>query len=129
MSNNFSKENLIMLIKSANDDIELLAFLSESLNSFVEYQQAIYQQEIYMMMFSHNNQSKEDYQDKVVQLDKSRTACHNAVIASVNAMNRLAEQRGIPTIYDGIISEDSPYRRQVADTVINFINTIISERR
>ena len=60
--------------------------------------------------------------------DKTRTRCHNAVIAQVNCLNRLAEEAGIPPLYDGVVSEERPYRRQVADAVLDFVRDSILNR-
>ena len=34
---------------------------------------------------------------------------------NVNVLNRLAEKNTLPPFYDGKVSQDRPYRREVAD--------------
>ena len=63
-----------------------------------------------------------------MQLDNTRTACHNVVLDSINILNRLAEQHGIPSIYDGNVVREQPYRREVADAVLGYVEKTIQER-
>ena len=43
-------------------------------------------------------------------------------------LNRLAEKENIPAVYEGIVSEDRPYRRELADAVLEYIRDIIKNR-
>ena len=61
-------------------------------------------------------------------MDRMRTTCHNAVIANVSIMNRLAEQTGLPPVYDGIVSEERPYRTELADAILAFVANVITYR-
>ena len=68
------------------------------------------------------------YQEEIGNMDQQRTNRHNAIIANISVLNRLAEQSGLPPVYDGVISRDQPYRRQIADAVLNYVRDIILER-
>ena len=57
-----------------------------------------------------------------------RTYNLNAVIAQVNLLNRMAEEASLPPFYDGVVSEERPYRRELADAVLAFINDVIIQR-
>jgi hypothetical protein len=61
-------------------------------------------------------------------MDRKRTSCHNAVLANVSMLNRMAAMAGLPPVYEGVISEDQPYRRQVADAVLEYVHKIIQDR-
>jgi hypothetical protein len=37
-------------------------------------------------------------------------------------LNRMAAMAGLPSVYEGTISEDQPYRRQVADAVLEYVH-------
>ena len=71
----------------------------------------------------------EEYKDNVSKLDKMRTVNHNSVIANVNLLNRLAEKNGLQPVYDGIVSEERPYRREIANAVLDYVESIIKNRR
>ena len=128
MTNSFSVGNLNRLIMAAYYDMELMDFISERLSSFEDYHQAIYEQSIYLRLYSGKNQSGEEYREKRTQMEERRTSAHNAILASVKALNRLASERGISIIYDGVVSEDVPYRRMVADAVLAYVESIILNR-
>ena len=76
-----------------------------------------------------NNSSKEEHKDTIANLDKSRTLQHNALLGNVNLLNRLAENNKLPLVYDGIISHERPYRREVANSVLEYIDFTINNRR
>ena len=61
-------------------------------------------------------------------LDRSRTVAHNAVISGVKILNRMAKQADLPPVYDGIVSEARPYRREVANAVFAYIEDVIRNR-
>lgn len=44
-------------------------------------------------------------------------------------LNRMASKAGVGPIYGGTVSEEMPYRRQVADAVLEYVESIISDRR
>ena len=71
----------------------------------------------------------EEYKDNVSKLDKMRTVNHNSVIANVNLLNRLAEKNGLQPVYDGIVTEERPYRREIANAVLDYVESIIKNRR
>lgn len=121
-------ENLERLFKAIHDDSELLEFVLGSIKSFGHYHQAIMDMETWLKLYDYSNLSREEYQDKRTQLDKYRTTCHNAVLSSINILNRLAAKYSIPSIYDGTVSEEQPYRREVADAVIQYMEDVIKKR-
>ena len=111
------------------EDNELLDILYSSIKSFEEYHLAIYEMESWMKVYSYKSVDKEEYQSKVTDMDRRRTMCHNSVLSSVNILNRLAAKENLPLVYDGIVSEERPYRREVANAVLEYVENIIKNRR
>ena len=129
MSQTISKEDLYKLFEIAFDDSELLSMIEDCLKTFEEYHQAIYEMETWVKLYNHNNVQQKEYQEKVSEMDSRRRNCHNAVLASVNILNRIATQFNIDLIYNGTVSEDTPYRREVADAVLGYVESVVAERK
>ena len=129
MKYHINVENLNNLFITAQNDTEMLSFLYDCHKSFSDYHQAIFKSESWRRLYNEKNTPTKDYQEKVRAFEDSRTSCHNAVLSYMNALNRMAGSLDIPAIYDGTISEDKPYRRQVADAVLAYVESIIIERR
>ena len=123
----FDRNSLRELIYLSVDDKELLDMIYDALISFERYHAAIYEMETKMKLYYGAMDSLE-YRKMENELDKLRTSCHNAVIANVGMLNRMAEEKGIPPIYDGVVSEERPYRRELADAILGYVSEIISER-
>ena len=123
----FDRNSLKELVYLSFDDKELLDMIYDALISFERYHSAIYDMETKKKLYCGAMDSL-DYRKMENELDKLRTACHNAVIANVAMLNRMAEQKGIPPIYDGVVSEDRPYRRELADAILGYVSGIINER-
>ena len=68
------------------------------------------------------------YQEEIGEMDRRRTSSHNAVISNISLLNRLAEQAGLPPVYEGVISREQPYRRQIADDVLDYVRDVILAR-
>ena len=115
------------LIRKSGNDPELLEAVQDALMSFEEYHRTIYSMEIRKQLLAASG-DPERYRSETDAMDRSRTAAHNSVLACVSMLNRMAAQAGLPPVYDGTVSEDQPYRRQVADSVLGFVQEIILER-
>jgi len=129
MNYQINVQNLNKLFEAVRDDPEMLSILYNVLQSFSDYHQAIFKSVSWRRLYNEKNTPTKDYQEKVRAFEDSRTSCHNAVLSYMNALNRMAGSLDIPAIYDGTISEDKPYRRQVADAVLAYVESIILERR
>lgn len=70
----------------------------------------------------------EEYRSRVMELDQRRTVRHNSVIANVSVLNRLAENAALAPVYEGVVSKERPYRRQVADAVLDYVQSVIRNR-
>lgn len=129
MTNQFSAQTFHALLAGAQDDPELLEFFSDCLASFRAYQSAIVEMEGWMKLYRPKTLGVQAYQDRCTELDAARTRCHNAVLANIGALNRMAAAQGLEPVYDGTVSEDQPYRRQVADAVLAYLHTLLTERQ
>lgn len=124
-----TRESIAGLAAFYADDVEILEVIDEVLNSFADYHNSIYKMETSLLTLNQNDMGTADYQSLVSSLDSGRTISHNAVIVNVSMLNRLAELAGQPPIYEGVISKERPYRREVANAVLEFVQEVISDRR
>ena len=124
----FDRNSLKELVYLSFDDKEFLDMIYDALISFERYHSAIYDMETKVKLY-YGAMDSLDYRKMENEHDKVRTACHNAVLANVNMLNRMAEQKGIPPISDGTVSEERPFRREVANAILEYVAEIIRERR
>ena len=122
-----NRKALDNLIQACKADSELLEIIQDALRSFEEYHTAIYSMEIRKQLLAGTVDALQ-YQEEIGEMDRRRTSSHNAVISNISLLNRLAEQAGLPPVYEGVISRDQPYRRQIADAVLDYVRDIILAR-
>ena len=116
------------LIAKHADDGEMTGVILEALESFENYHQAIYRLELKRELYLHGAMDQETYREEIPYLDGIRTTKHNAVISNVKLLNRLAEQEGFEPFYAGVVSEERPYRTELADAVLQFVSETIDNR-
>lgn len=121
-------DTIIKLIEIYKDNTKVIKSIERCIMSFEEYHSSIYKMETWMKIYE-NNSSKEEHKDTIANLDKSRTLQHNALLGNVNLLNRLAEKNKLPLVYDGIITHKIPYRHEVANSVLEYIDFTINNRR
>ena len=124
----FCEETIIKLINIYRDDEKVLSIIERSITSFEEYHQAIFRMELWMKVYA-KAVSGEEYKNKVSSLDKLRTTNHKDVLGNVNLLNRLAQKNDLAPVYDGVVSHEQPYRREVANAILDYVEKIIKERR
>lgn len=122
-------ENLQKLIEVSRADNDALEFINDCIKSFEAYHASIMEMEFWLRLYDHKTLGREAYEDGLVSRDKARTSSHNAVLSSLRALNRMAERSGVEPIYDGMISEERPYRRLAANAVLAYLEEMIQERR
>ena len=120
-------ETLQKLFTLTGDDDELRQWVDDALQSFSAYHAAIYRAETWKKLYA-GAVDAETYRKTVTEQDHQRTACHNALLAQVSFLNKLAAQKGLAPVYDGVVSEERPYRRQVANAVLAFVESVIANR-
>ncbi len=116
------------LLEKNKKDSDIIELIENCLMSFEDYHRTVYRLEIYKQIYTGRSSDVEVYREQVANLDKSRTVCHNSVIANVRILNRLAAQQGCPPVYEGIVSEDRPYRREIANAVFAYVEQVIQNR-
>lgn len=121
-------ETLSRMIKFFKDDSETLDMIVMSLDAFEDYHQAIYQLEITRKLYANGAMDGDTYREQLQSRDVTRTRNHNALLAHVNLLNRLAEEARLPPFYEGEVSEEKPIRRQVADAILEFVRQVMIER-
>lgn len=128
MNEEINTETLKQLIAIHRDDPEMTEIITEALESFEKYHQAIYSLEIRRALYAQGAISSETYREVVPELDGIRTRRHNVLLSEVNMLNRLAEQAGLPPFYPGEVSEERPIRTWVADAVLDYVRQVIDDR-
>lgn len=128
MENKINKSSIEQLISRYADDKEMLDIIFNALSDFEDYHRRIYEMETKLKVYTPKSMNPEDYRDMRETLDRSRSSQHNMVIMNVGMLNRFAESENIPLIYEGIVSEERPYRRELANAVLAYVEEIIKNR-
>lgn len=122
------RETAAKLIEAYRSDTEALEMIEKALLSIEEYHAAIYEMEIKKAVLAASEPDAELYRTRIQALDRNRTVHHNAMLVQINILNRMAATADLPPIYDGTVSEEHPFRRQVADAALDFAQQIILNR-
>ena len=99
------------------------------LKGFEDYHKSIVEMEIQLKLYATGVLEREDYQSMVIELDKRRTMQHNSILTGVNILNRMAENCSLEPVYSGIVNTERPFRREVANAVLGYLESIIENRR
>ncbi len=123
-----NKNTITKLIELNKDDRKTLEFIKSCIDSFEQYHRAVFDDQMFQIFYAGGAIEGDEYREGRMEVDKKRTIYHNSVITNVSILNNLAEKAGLDPIYDGIVSEEKPYRRQVANAVFEYIESIINNR-
>ena len=123
-----NKDTITKLIELNKDDRKTLEFIKARIDSFEQYHRAVFDDQMFQIFYVGSAIEGDEYREGRTAVDKTRTIYHNSVITNVSILNRLAEKAGLDPIYDGVVSEERPYRRQVANAVFEYIESIINNR-
>ena len=121
-----SVESVALLLAAADE--EERDMIRDCVQSFGSYHEAVYRHELTKLLGSGVYSDSGEYRKAVTDADRTRTACHNAVITHVRILNRMCVNHGLPQFYDGVVSEEKPYRREVANAVFEYVEHIIHSR-
>ena len=121
-------ETINRLIQIYENDSMVIETIRNTIMEFEEYHYAIFEME-HFMRFRDRDMDASEYRDKVTELDSSRTRKHNSILTGIKIMNRLAEKHNLEPVYDGVVSEERPYRREVANAVLEYVEQVIKDRR
>lgn len=125
---NLNTEALNQLISHYQDDTDTMELISDTFDAFERYHAAIIKMETEKVILSHGNVDSNVWQERISALDQARTRAHNEVLMDIRILNRLAEGEGLQPIYAGMVSEEYPYRREVADAVMAYLSSLIDDR-
>lgn len=120
-------ETIEKLVEIYKYDLKMLSVMERCIMSFEEYHQTIFKMELWMKLYS-KSVAPEEYRDNISQMDKTRTVFHNSVLGNVRLLNKLAEKNELVPVYDGVVSEERPYRREVANAVFEYVEYLIKKR-
>ena len=81
-----------------------------------------------MKIFSNGNVDKDNYKIKLKSLINQELHTITLYWVMLNVLNRLAEKNTLPPFYDGKVSQDRPYRREVANGVLQYVEKIVKNR-
>ena len=120
-------ETVARLTEAYRDDAEALEMIADAFRAFASYHSAVLEDETFPLLRS-GDMDAEEYRTRRAEVDRRRTNLHNSLLAHVRILNRMAEQAGLGPLYEGLVSEERPYRRQVADAVFALLAEILSRR-
>lgn len=123
-----NKETIGKLIEKHKHDREALDFIKYCLDSFEQYHKAVFDDQMFQIIYGGGTLEGNEYREGRTSVDRTRTIHHNSVITHVNVLNEMAINGGFEPVYDGIVSEERPYRRQVANAVFEYIESVINNR-
>lgn len=108
-------------ILSSLCDADAKELIENMIRNAADYVQAV----IWMETAAANFAGREgdELRSAVAELDKSRSTVHNALISSVNIVNRICDMYGQPPIYFG-----GEERRRYGDFAMDLIEEIFENR-
>ncbi len=121
-------ETIKLLLTAHRNEPDILKFIKSALDSFEDYHRAVFDEQMFPIIYGGGATDAEAFREQAMSLDRKRTICHNSVIANVGILNRMAKNADLPLVYDGVVSEERPYRREVANAVFAYIEEIINNR-
>lgn len=119
--NEVSIQELFNLIK---EDPDGTSFVRESLQTFSTYSAAIFRMEMYKLTQGVDPSEASE----LSRLDESRSRAHDAVIAGVENLNYVCDKNKIPPIYNGTVARERPYRVEIADAVLLYVQKVMENR-
>jgi hypothetical protein len=120
-------EVISKLYNVCSDGMEL-EMIQSCVKSFHDYHKVIYDMETFIR-FKDKDMSREDYQYTFTNYDTRRTTCHNIVIQNIGILNRMAKSYGLEPVYTGEVSTQKPYRRILANEVLEYVEQIVKDRK
>ena len=117
------KEKFIKLVNAVGDDEDAIDLVKQLMDAAIGYVKAVYDMETELPFLSLHLKG-EEYKELYSALDRERSNKHEAAIARVKMINRLAEQVGQEPLFDGDPSE----RLQVAAFCIAVVDEIFQKR-
>lgn len=83
------------------DDFDVLDIIERTICSFGQYIEVIMRMEAAQGTRTSMIGDSSNYITIIESLDKSRKIIHDSIMTNLKIVNRLAEQKGLPPIYEG----------------------------
>lgn len=110
------KEKIEKLIEKENIQLDDIEFIDDIIVNFKKYIFFLQDTNTFPFLFK-NILSKDDYNDKIIQKDKTRTFAHNKAIDGMRQINRLCEIYDCEKIFD----LDLENRKKVKEEIEKFL--------
>ncbi len=110
-------------LEDPRDREDGLELLQQFADCAADYVQAVVRMEAALPVF-RLTLGAEEYRTRTGELDRRRTACHNALIDATRILNRMLESLGLPPLYGGDLSR----RRDVGDFAGAFVREMYDRR-
>ncbi len=123
-----NKESISKLLVVYKNNPDIVKFIKSAIDSFEDYHKAVFDEQMFPIIYGNGAMDAEAFREQAMALDRKRTIRHNSMIANVGILNRMAKNANLPPIYNGVVSEERPYRREVANAVFAYIEEIINNR-
>lgn len=95
------KEKIGVLAEKTGNDPDVLALVQEMVDACANYVDTVVNMENIITIYRFKANDPSDYRAMVQRLDQTRRLAHNALIALVRAVDRLAKINGVEPIYGG----------------------------
>lgn len=116
-------QSLVDQIQKDEDKVELMEMLHDSMKSCCDYVSSVDAMELAMPRLAVNYEGA-DFCERVEQYDRTRRIAHEAAIASVSCMNRMANTFGTGSLYLGAMDD----RIQIADFCVDVVSCVFANR-
>ena len=95
--------------------------ISMMLNNAADYVRSVVRMEVVAAQIA--DLAPEEFREERTSTDRTRSNNHDALISSVDAVNKICDAHGVPRLYTG-----STKRREYGDFAMNLIADIFSNR-
>lgn len=120
------KESIKAIMEANKEDPELLDFVEERVNTFVEYVAHVTFEETRIQRLTIEGVDGEEWRDQVQKLDERRRDKHENAMNAAKQLNRLAAASGLEPFYDAPI--DHEHRNEVGDMCQAVVNEYFEGR-
>ena len=120
------KERIAAIMKANREEPDILDFVEERVNSFVEYVNYTSFMETRVLRMRIEGVEGEQWRTAVEDMDHRKRDKHEVVLAAATQLNRLATSANLPPFYDGPI--DHEHRTQVGDMCLAVVTEYFENR-
>ena len=118
MNKYFINQVIIDEIINTNNDY------SSKVNSFIDnifsYAAFIMKEQNMIALAKVEAYDTQDYQDRIKKIDNSRKIKHDAAIAALSVLNRMADNLNLEKVYNGPIDYNNETRGDIAHCIIEY---------